>query len=149
MSWPKKRIRSTICLSESVTPPMISFLSSSLCDDVTPYPAFPGQLFSRTERGQYANPDSNTPDVLASPLLAAPRRQAESASDDLLSVLVLHGPDTQYCVRPEALESIPGERFHLWNGSSRNPGLLRHAHTSSGIDDLGWIWFFLFQLVTV
>ena len=94
-------------------PPMISFLSSSLCDDVTPYPAFPGQLFSRTERGQYANPDSNTPDALASPLLAAHRRQAESASDDLLSVLVLHGPDTQYCVRPEALESIPGERFHL------------------------------------
>jgi hypothetical protein len=100
MGWPKR-------LLECVAPPMIPLLSSFLCEDATTYLAFPGQLFSRkcADNMRTWAPTSLSRAHLL--LLAAPRRQAESASDDLLSVLTLHGPCTQYCVRPEALESFP------------------------------------------
>jgi len=135
------------CCETTIAPPMISLLSSFLCEDAAPYLAFPGQLSSRkcadNMRTRAPTPSSRSHLLL----LAAPKRQAESASDDLLSVLTLCGPDTQYCVRPEALESFPGERLHLINGSSRNPVQCRHAHTSSRVGDSGWTWLSLFRLV--
>jgi hypothetical protein len=44
------------------SPPMISLLSSSLCEGAQARPIFLDQFFSRNERGQYANPGSNPPD---------------------------------------------------------------------------------------
>jgi hypothetical protein len=102
---------------------MISFLSSSLCDDAKVRPIGPGRFLSHNERGQNTNTGSH-------PLTVPPfpfdrrllRRRAINASDDLLSVLTLDEPDTQYSVRPKAVESSSGERFHLRNGPWWAPG---------------------------
>ena len=104
------------------SPPMSSLLSSSLCEDAQARLIFLDQFFACSERGQYANPRSNPPDCAHTPLCwQLLRRQAESASDDLLSVPAPNWPDTQYCVRPEALKGFSGERFHLTNGPMRKP----------------------------
>jgi hypothetical protein len=103
-------------------PPMISFLSSSLCEDAKVRSAFSGRFFRAMSADNIRTWLQSRDRTRASFYWRLIRRQAESASDDLLSVLALNGPDTPYCVRPEALESSPGERFHLRNGSSQNPG---------------------------
>jgi hypothetical protein len=55
-----------IKLAKCDCPPMISLLSSSLCEDAKAHPTATGRFCSRNRRGQYANPGSNAPTMITS-----------------------------------------------------------------------------------
>ena len=107
----------------SEKPPMLSFLSSSLCIVAWTEPALTGRFLLTLSVTIYENPLTDLQPVFH-PLSRwrRCRRWAKKAPNYLLSVLAALARHPILC-SPRDGGKLPGERFHLNNGFSQKPRL--------------------------